>query len=189
MEAQLHLCRQRILSRHHNRQHLWPQRRLPLCWTAQPRTTFPPAVADVEPEHESSSSKLTGNESTVATVVVAAQEVEEAGVITATSYNDIDGAGPLAEQLACQLVVVSANSSSSSTSAIVAAEHPSAVSSSSVQQPAGSVALPEGLPSPRAVDASLQSSMISFSRWESHAAQTQLMLQCVCWSSSQIRNV
>jgi len=81
-------------------------------------------------------------------------------IVTTSSYSDLDASGQLAEQLAGQLVVVNA----SSTSAAVATTHATTAANSDIAAQQGSSPLPEGLPSPRSLDASLRSSLTSFSR-------------------------
>lgn len=110
-----------------------------------------------EQESHTSSSTSSSNRNDALSVAVHTRHTETE-IVTTSSYSDLDASGQLAEQLAGQLVVVNA----SSTSAAVV--HATTTASSDIAAQQGSSPLPEGLPSPRSLDASLRSSLTSFSR-------------------------
>jgi hypothetical protein len=152
--------------------------RLAVCCTAQPSNGSPsPGSA-----RGSDSSSRSNSPS------VAVQEVNSSAMVRGVLGSSLDASGQLPDQLSARLVVVGANSSTSTvvvsaavspddaetaveTAAaavadaeeIAAAGEAAAAAAVAAPWPAGPVPL-EGLPSPRAVDASLNSSLTSFSR-------------------------
>lgn len=112
-------------------------------------------------EHHDDRSAYTGSRSSTHSVAV--QELEQPQSVETGSFTDFDAAaGPMAAQMAGQLVIVSAVTSS--TGVLTAAQpSPSSHGDSSAAQPSSST-LPDGLPSPTSVEASLTSSVTSFSR-------------------------
>jgi hypothetical protein len=129
------------------------QRQLgPVCRTARPRhAATHTQEREFSEQHGSSSSNGDTGSSTTSSTAAAVPEAATATVVTAGSFSEYDAASPLAEQLAGQLVVVTAATSDTGVLTSVAT---AAGGDSGAAQPA-SGALPEGLPSPVTVDASL----------------------------------
>lgn len=128
------------------------QRQLgPVCRTARPRHAAAQTQEQGFSEQHGNSSSGDTSSSTASSTAVAVQEVATADVVTACSFSEYDAASPLAEQLAGQLVVVTA---ATSDTGVLTSVVPAAGGESSAAQPATG-ALPEGLPSPVTVDASL----------------------------------
>lgn len=126
--------------RHRGRSSLRRRAAGPVC-TAQPHQS----------QGSSDFGTSTATSSGVNSPAVAVQEADTRDVVTTDNFSDLDASNPLAEQLAGQIVVVSA--ATSSTGVLnVAGTAPGG--NSSVAPPA-SPTLPEGLPSPATVDASL----------------------------------
>lgn len=122
--------------------------------TAQPHNSGP----SQQQQDESHSTSSTSSRSSTPSVAV--QELEQPQAVGTGSFTDFDAAGPMAAQLAGQLVIVSA--ATSSTGVLIPAQT-SPHGDNTGGQPASSM-LPEGLPSPSSVEASLTSSVTSFSR-------------------------
>jgi hypothetical protein len=129
-------------------------RRLAVYCTAQPPSSGP-SQQQQDGTHSASSTS-----SRSSTPSVAVQDIEQPQGVGTGSFTDFDAAGPMAAQLAGQLVIVSAATSSTG---VLNPAQTSTHGDSSAGQPSTSM-LPEGLPSPRSVEASLTSSVTSFSR-------------------------
>lgn len=149
--AGLKHCRTSCITALHRR---FPRpRRLAVNCTTPPSSG--PSQQQQNGEHSASNSN-----SRSSTPSVAVQELEQPQGVGTGSFTDFDAASPMAAQLAGQLVIVSAATSSTG---VLNPTQTSAHGDSSAGQPASSM-LPEGLPSPRSVEASLTSSVTSFSR-------------------------
>lgn len=114
-------------------------------------TAQPPKQLQLTRDQHGGSTDSSSSSSRANSPAVAVQEVSTTDVVTAGSFSDFAAAAsPMAEQLAGHLVVVSATAPAGSTAGVLTA--------AGADGGTASPALPEGLPSPVTIDASLSSS-------------------------------